>query len=79
MPCIQCFWTAVNPRYHVMIVIIITTTTTTIIIIMTIIIIKALSKILVRQRGGVNHSFTVYRHEVWYEKAWRSHLKEGKC
>ena len=46
---------------------------------MTIIIIKALSKILVRQRGGVNHSFTVYRHEVWYEKARRSHLKEGKC
>ena len=77
MPCIQCFWAAVNARYHVMIVIIITTTTT-IIIIMTIII-KALSKILVRQRGGVNHSFTVYRHEVWYEKAWRSHLKEGKC
>ena len=22
---------------------------------------------------------TGYRHEVWYEKAWRSHLKEGKC
>ena len=62
-----------------MIVIITTTTTTIITTIMTIIIIKALSKILVRQRGGVNHSFTVYKHEVWYDKAWRSHLKEGKC
>ena len=62
-------------------IVIITTTTSTIIAItiMTIIIIKALSKILVRQRGGVNHSFTVYKHEVWYDKAWRSHLKEGKC
>ena len=62
-------------------IVIITTTTTTIIAItiMTIIIIKALSKILVRQRGGVNHSFTVYKHEVWYDKAWRSHFKEGKC